>query len=38
MQLTTDQRGFARLAGLRCDVGAFAYTPLRYIYLPLVKR
>jgi CSLREA domain-containing protein len=37
-QLTTDQRGFARPVGARCDVGAFEYSPLRYVYLPLTLR
>jgi CSLREA domain-containing protein len=37
-QLTTDQRGFARPAGVRCDVGAFEYSPTRYVYLPEIIR
>ena len=37
-QLTTDQRGASRPVGARCDVGAFEYRPLRYLYLPLVLR
>jgi hypothetical protein len=36
--LTTDQRGFLRPVGVRCDVGAFEYSPPRFVYLPLVKR
>jgi CSLREA domain-containing protein len=36
--LRTDQRGFARPVGVRCDVGAFEYSPLRYLYLPLTVR
>jgi len=36
--LTTDQRGFARPVGARCDVGAFEYSPPHYLYLPLVMR
>ena len=36
--LTTDQRGFPRPVGIRCDVGAFEYSPLHYLYLPLVMR
>jgi hypothetical protein len=36
--LTTDQRGFARPVGVRCDVGAFEYGPLRFVYLPLTLR
>jgi predicted outer membrane repeat protein len=36
--LTTDQRGAPRPAGARCDVGAFEYSPLRYVYLPLTLR
>ncbi|CAG0937010.1 hypothetical protein TFLX_05913 [Thermoflexales bacterium] len=36
--LTTDQRGAPRPAGTRCDVGAFEFRPLRYLYLPLVLR
>jgi predicted outer membrane repeat protein len=36
--LTTDQRGAARPVGVRCDVGAFEYRPLRYRYLPLIVR
>jgi predicted outer membrane repeat protein len=37
-QLTTDQRGSPRPMGPRCDVGAFEYSPLRYVYLPLTLR
>jgi hypothetical protein len=37
-KLTTDQRGFPRPVGTRCDVGAFEYSPLRYLYLPLTVR
>lgn len=37
-KLSIDQRGFARPVGVRCDVGAFEYSPLRYIYLPLTVR
>ena len=37
-QLTIDQRGFARPVGVRCDVGAFEYRPLRYLYLPLMVK
>jgi hypothetical protein len=36
--LTTDQRGAPRPMDARCDVGAFEYRPLRYLYLPLVLR
>ena len=36
--LTTDQRGVPRPVGARCDVGAFEYSPLRYVYLPLTLR
>jgi hypothetical protein len=36
--LTIDQRGAPRPVGARCDVGAFEYRPLRYLYLPLVMR
>jgi hypothetical protein len=36
--LTTDQRGAARPVGARCDVGAFEYSPPRYLYLPLILR
>jgi hypothetical protein len=40
--LTTDQRGFPRPVGVRCDVGAFEYSPplppLHTLYLPLVGR
>jgi CSLREA domain-containing protein len=36
--LTTDQRGSPRPVGARCDVGAFEYSPLRYVYLPLTLR
>jgi hypothetical protein len=35
-KLITDQRGFARPVGARCDVGAFEYSPLRYLYLPVI--
>ena len=34
--LTTDQRGAARVIGVRCDVGAFEYRPP--LYLPLIRR
>ncbi|HZY41745.1 MAG TPA: choice-of-anchor Q domain-containing protein, partial [Anaerolineae bacterium] len=34
----TDQRGAVRPAGVRCDVGAFEYSPPRYLYLPLIVR
>ena len=30
--------GVARVVGVRCDVGAFEYNPLRYVYLPLTLR
>ena len=33
-----DQRGAARVVGARCDIGAFEYSPLRYVYLPLTLR
>ncbi|HZY43578.1 MAG TPA: choice-of-anchor Q domain-containing protein, partial [Anaerolineae bacterium] len=36
--LTTDQRGWARPVGVRCDVGAFEYSPPHYVYLPLILR
>lgn len=36
--LTTDQRGAPRPVGARCDVGAFEYNPLRYRYLPFIRR
>ena len=36
--LATDQRGAARAVGVRCDIGAFEYRPLRYFYLPLIRR
>ena len=36
--LTTDQRGAPRPVGARCDVGAFEYSPPRYLYLPLIVR
>ena len=36
--LTTDQRGFSRPVGAACDVGAFEYRPLRYLYLPTIVR
>jgi CSLREA domain-containing protein len=36
--LTTDQRGAPRPVGPRCDVGAFEYSPLRYVYLPAIIR
>ncbi len=36
--LTTDQRGFPRGVGAACDVGAFEYSPLRYLYLPAISR
>ena len=36
--LTTDQRGFPRPVGMRCDVGAFEYSPLRSLYLPVAVR
>jgi hypothetical protein len=34
--LTTDQRGWARVVGVRCDVGAFEYDPP--LFLPLIRR
>ncbi len=37
-RLTTDQRGAPRPVGVRCDVGAFEYSPPRYLYLPLIVR
>jgi hypothetical protein len=37
-QLTVDQRGAPRPVGARCDVGAFEYSPPRYLYLPLIVR
>jgi hypothetical protein len=36
--LATDQRGAPRLVGLACDVGAVEYSPLRYLYLPILQR
>jgi CSLREA domain-containing protein len=36
--LTTDQRGAPRPVGSRCDVGAFEYSPPRYVYLPAIIR
>jgi len=36
--LTTDQRGAPRPVGPRCDIGAFEYSPLHYVYLPLLLR
>jgi hypothetical protein len=36
--LLTDQRGFARVVGAHCDIGAFEYSPLLHIYLPLILR
>lgn len=33
--LTTDQRGFARVGGARCDIGAFEYYPP--FFLPLLS-
>ena len=36
-KLTTDQRGFPRPVGLRCDVGAFEYSPMRFVYLPFIR-
>ncbi len=38
VQLTADQRGFSRPVGVRCDVGAFEYRPLRSLYLPVIQR
>lgn len=34
--LVTDQRGYERVAGVRCDVGAFEYRPL--IFIPIARR
>jgi hypothetical protein len=34
----TDQRGSARVVGALCDIGAFEYSPPRYVYLPLLLR
>ncbi len=36
--LVTDQRGRPRIVGAQCDVGAFEYSPLSFLYLPLVVR
>ena len=37
--LTTDQRGAARVTGVRCDVGAYEFgSQLPWIYLPLLNR
>ncbi len=38
LPFATDQRGAPRVVGARCDVGAFEYRPLFYIYLPLIVR
>jgi len=35
--LATDQRGFPRVVGASCDIGAFEFLPPR-LYLPLVER
>jgi hypothetical protein len=35
--LSTDQRGFPRVYGGRCDVGAYEYS-VRYVYLPAIRR
>jgi hypothetical protein len=37
-KLTTDQRGYPRPVGVRCDVGAFEYSPPHYFYLPMTVR
>jgi len=37
MKLTTDQRGVPRVAGVRCDVGAYEYTRYK-LFLPLLMR
>lgn len=34
----TDQRGVARPAFLRCDVGAIESTVIHYLFLPVVRR
>jgi len=36
--LTADQRGAPRGTGIFCDIGAFEYHPLHYIYLPGIRR
>jgi predicted outer membrane repeat protein len=36
--LTTDQRGAPRPVGARCDVGAFEFSPPRYLFLPFILR
>jgi CSLREA domain-containing protein len=36
--ITTDQRGFARPGGTRCDIGAFEYYPVFSAFLPVVQR
>jgi hypothetical protein len=36
--LTTDQRGFARPGGTRCDIGSFEYYPVFSAFLPVVQR
>jgi hypothetical protein len=38
LPFATDQRGAPRVVGVRCDVGAFEYSPPHYIYLPLLLR
>ena len=35
--LPTDQRGAARVVGVRCDIGAFEYLP-PVVFLPLILR
>ena len=35
--ITTDQRGFRRPIGARCDIGAFEYSPFA-LRLPLIRR
>jgi CSLREA domain-containing protein len=38
LPFATDQRGTARVVGASCDIGAFEYSPQRYVYLPLTLR
>jgi len=36
--IATDQRGFARVVGAHCDIGAYEFSPVYNLFLPLILR